>query len=321
VQPIKYGPEHHVAKLDDEHDTWTFENAHPDQPLSLSLRMKPRLADYGDGSNMALLSPGPLNLCTTGAGPLGQPRQASGVQFDLKPSSAPSPAGGASFEVSAANSGTAAAGWGCAEVILDAAKNLTQHRALGTWVEGDGSGAYLHFVLEDSGRWSVRDYYVRLDFRGWRYIEIPEWAKGEVYDFAFPYSNYWSIRGINFGAIARIYVFLTNLPPGASAKARFGRLEALRESPLPVSNPGLSINGASITFPVTLEADWYLEYAAGGPVRVFDANGHTKSTAPADQAAPILRKGSNQIRFFCDQGEGRGETVNVTFITRGEPLE
>ena len=103
-------------------------------------------------------------------------------------------------------------------MILDTPKNLTQHRALGAWVEGDGSGAYLHFVLEDSGRWSVRDYYVRLDFTGWRYVRIPEWAKGEVYDFAFPYSNYWAIRSINFGAIARVYVFLTGLPPGASAK-------------------------------------------------------------------------------------------------------
>ena len=205
-------------------------------------------------------------------------------------------------------------------MILDQPKDLNQHRAVGTWVEGDGSGAYLHFVLEDSGRWCVRDYYVRLDFTGWRYVRIPEWAKGEVYDFAFPYSNYWSIRGINFGAIARVYVFLTGLPPGAAAKARFSRVEALHENPLAVHNPGLSVNGKSITFPVTLEPDWYLEYEGSSAVRVFDANGFTKATAKPNQPAPTLEKGDNEVKFFCGQGESKGETVRVTLITRGEPL-
>ena len=322
VRPIIYGPEHYVAKLDGEHDHWTFENTHPDQPLRAIIRVKPQLADYGEASNVTLLAPpGPLNLCTTGAGPLGGPRQASGVDFELKPSAAESPAGGTSFEVSAVNKGGAAAGWGCAEIILDEAKDLTQHRALGTWVEGDGSGAYLHFVLEDTGRWSVRDYYVCLDFTGWRYVKMPEWAKGEVYDFAFPYSNYWAIRSINFGAIGRVYVFLTGLPPAAAAKVQFGRLEALGERPLAVRNPGLSVNGESITLPVTLEPDWYVEYQGSDAVRVFEPNGHTKATVKPDQPPPTLRKGTGAVRFFCDQGEGQGETVKVTLITRGEPLE
>lgn len=125
----------------------------------------------------------------------------------------------------------------------------------GPWVEGDRSGAYLHLVLEDAGRWCVRDYYVRLDFQGWKYIEMSRWARGEVYDFAFPYSNYWAIRGIDFYTISRVYVFLTGLEPGTAARARFSRLEALRQTLLPIHNPGLQINGAAITFPITLQPD------------------------------------------------------------------
>jgi len=321
VLPVTYAPEHYVARLDGGGDAWIVENAHPAQPLRALIRMKPRLAEYGDASNVVLLAPGPLSLCTTGAGPLGGPRQASGLEFDLAPSAAKSPAGGASFEVRAANKGAGAAGWGCAEVVLDKAKDLARHRALGTWVEGDGSGAYLHFVLEDSGRWSVRDYYVRLDFTGWRYVRMPECAKGEVFDFAFPYSNYWAIRSIDFGAIGRVYVFVTNLPQGAAAKPRFARLEALCESPLAVRNPGLSVNNESITFPVTLEPDWYLEYQGSGAARVFDPNGHTKTTVRPDRPAPTLRKGRNEVRFFCDRGKNQGESVKVTLVTRGDPLE
>jgi hypothetical protein len=320
VRPVTYGPEHYVDSLQGKQNVWTFANLHPDQPLRATIRMKPRLAEYGAASNVVLLAPGPLNLCTAGAGPLGGPRQSSGVEFDLKPCATEPPAGGTSFEVGALNKGTSAAGWGCAEVILDRAKNLTRHRALGTWVHGDGSGAYLHFVLEDAGRWSVRDYYVRLDFTGWRYVRIPECAKGEVYNFGFPYSNYWAIRSIDYGAIARIYVFLTHLAPRTEVKARFSRLEALHEDPLAVRNPGLSVNKEVITFPVTLERDWYLEYQGSDTVRLFDPNGYTKSTARLDQPPPMLRKGNNEVRFFCDRGKDRGETVNVMLITRGEPL-
>ncbi len=319
VRPVTYSPEHYVARLGGGDDVWMVENAHPAQPLRATIRMKPRLAEYGDAANVVLLAPGPLNLCTTGAGPMGGPRQASGLEFNLAPSAAKSPAGSASFEVRAASKG-GPAGWGCAEVVLDKAKDLSRHRALGTWVEGDGSGAYLHFVLEDSGRWSVRDYYVRLDFTGWRYVRMPECAKGEVFDFAFPYSNYWAIRGIDYGAIARVYVFVTNLPAGAAAKTRFGRLEALCESPLAVRNPGLAVNQEPITFPVTLEPDWYLEYQGSGDVRVFDPNGHTKLTVRPDRPPPTLRKGRNEAKFFCDRGKSQGQSVNVTLITRGEPL-
>jgi hypothetical protein len=161
----------------------------------------------------------------------------------------------------------------------------------------------------------VRDYYVHLDFKGRRYIEIPESAKGEVYGFAFPYSNYWAIRNINYRAIARLYVFLSGLQPGQTAQARFSRLEALKETPLPLENPTLGINGESITFPARLETDWYLEFNGTGKARVFDANGFTKAEVAPTGGIPALRQGRNRIALV-----GRGAPAKVTISTRGEPL-
>ena len=149
---------------------------------------------------------------------------------------------------------------------------------------------------------------------------MPEWAKGEVYDFAYPYSNYWAIRSINFGAISRIYVFLTGLPAGTSAQARFSRLEALQETAYALRHPSLTVNGASITFPTTLEPDWYLEYQGAGPAQVFDPNGFTQAEIEPEGPVPTLRRGDNQVTFSCDQGPDLGETVQATLITRGEPL-
>ena len=320
VLPIIYGPEHYVAKVDESENVWTFHNPYPDQPLSVFIDAKPHLTEYGDTSNTILLEPGPLNLYTEGSGPLGRPnRQTDGLEYEIGVSPESSPAGEKAFEVTAVNNGSNV-GWGCVEIILDTPQNLTQHRALGTWVEGDGSGTYLHFVLEDAGRWCVRDFYVHLDFTGWKYINIPEPARGEVYDFAYPYNNYWAIRQINFGAIARIYVFLSDVPAGAAAKARFSRLEALQETPQPIHHPELIVNGELIVFPVVLPPNGYLEYEGSGPIRVFDANGFTVTEADPEGTVPTLRKGDNRVMFRCDSSQDAGETVKVTPVVRGEPV-
>ena len=125
---------------------------------------------------------------------------------------------------------------------------------------------------------------------------------------------------MNYETVDRVYVFITNLPPGATATARFGRLEGLKETPGTLHNPGLTVMGKSITFPVRLEPDWYLEYDGDGPVRVFDPNGFIKAQVQPQGTAPTIRKGSSQVTFFCDRGQDRGETAKVTLITRGKSL-
>ena len=308
ILPVHYSPETYAASAGE----FTFDNPHPEQPLRVTVEAMPALARFGDAANVVLVDPSrPLNLNTTGAGPLGEKsRQTEGLNFELKPA-------GGDFAISAVNRGQNPSGWGCAEIILDGGpKDLSRSRALGAWVQADGSGALLHFVLEDSGRWNVRDYYVRLDFKGRHYIEIPESAKGEVYDFAFPYSNYWAIRDINFRAIARLYVFLTGVPPGRTAEARFSRLEALRETPLPIENPQLSVNGKPLTFPVRIEADGYLEFGGDGKARVFDPNGFAKAEAAPAGSIPTLSRGANRIAFLR-----RSAPAKITVSARGEPLK
>jgi hypothetical protein len=306
VVPVTYSPEKYVVGQ----DRWAFENPYAEQPLRLTMDAMPSLARFGDQANLVLLEPEkPLNLTTAGSGPAGGPsRHTDGLSFELK-------AGAGMFEASAVNKGSNPAGWGCSEIVMSGPTNLMQNRALGAWVEGDGSGAYLHFVVADAGRLTVRDYYVHLDFKGRRYIEMREPAKGEVYDFKFPFSSYWAIRNIDFGTISRVYVFLTGIPPGVSVGARFSRVEALRESLLQVENARLTINGATVTFPVRIETGWYLEYG-GGKARLLDSNGFVQKTVTPVGMAPTLRQGSNQIGFDCP---GCGP-VKVGLITQGEPL-
>ena len=157
ILPIIYGPEHYVAKVDGSENAWTFNNPYPDQPLSVFIDAKPHLTEYGDSANTILLEPGPLNLYTEGSGPLGRPdRQTDGLEYEIEVSSEGSPTGKKTFEVTTANNGSNAVGWGCVEIILDTPQNLTQHRALGTWVEGDGSGGTVPTLRRGDNRVTFR---------------------------------------------------------------------------------------------------------------------------------------------------------------------
>ena len=319
LRPVTYAPGRYVAAVDGAQNVWSFHSDHPAQPLQVQIEPMPELAAYGAAENIVLIQPGPLKLAQTGAGPMWGPRAAPGMELTLQNKGEQSPGGGESFQVSAVNKGQNPLGWACAEVVLDNRKDLSGHRALGAWVKGDGSGAYLHFAIE-SGRRSARDYYTHLDFTGWKYVRMHRSAGGEIYDFKFPLSNYWALGIMGFAEVDRVYVFITNLPPGATAAAGFGRLEALRETPRPVHNPGLTVRGKSIVFPVSLEPGWYLEYAGGGPVRVFDPNGFVQAEAQPQGVAPTIGNGNNEVTFFCDRGEDRGQTAQVTLITQGKPL-
>ena len=320
VRPITYSPEKYVGLVDGKQNVWNFSNTHPTQAMRVNIQPMPQLAEYGDPQNVTVLKPGPLNLRTTGRGPMWGERQSPGFQLELGASDEDSPSGGKSFSVSAANQGTKAAGWGCAEILFDHPMDLRQHRGLGTWVKGDGSGAVLHFTFERSA-WQARDYYVRLDFNGWKYVQMPVHAGEEIYEFQFPYSFFTALAGFNYEGIPRMYVFITNLGPGSTAQVSFGRLEALQETPRTLHRPGLTVRDKSITFPVRLEPGWYLEFQGKGTVRVFDPNGHTMSEVQPEGMIPILEPGDNQVTFFCDPDPDYGQAAKATLITLGKPLQ
>jgi hypothetical protein len=112
-------------------------------------------------------------------------------------------------------------------------------------------------------------------------------------------------------AIGRVYVFISGLPANAAVTARFGRLDALQETPRPIQNPTLTVNGQQCTFPVTVAPAGYLEFHGTGTARVFDANGFTKADVPPGGEVPVLQKGPQYDSFWPrPQHLSRGERPN-----------
>ncbi|MFA6471814.1 MAG: hypothetical protein WCU00_07220, partial [Candidatus Latescibacterota bacterium] len=99
------------------------------------------------------------------------------------------------------------------------------------------------------------------------------------------------------------------------------RLEALKETPMPLTNPSLTINGKTITFATTLAADCYLEYNGAGSAKVFDPNGFPGGEVTIKESVPEVKAGENKIKFLCDTNARYGQTARITLISRGESIK
>jgi len=321
TRQIKYEPEKYIDRIDGVRNSWTFENLFKAQPLQVTIKSMPTLASYGDPENEVLIKPGKLNIETSVNGPMGGPRNSSGTQFNLSLSDEQVKTGDQSFKATAANNSGAPFGWGCAEIIMDQLHDISRNRAIGTWIYGDSSGAVLHFVCEDDSRWVVRDWWIKLDFKGWKYVVVPEPAKGEIYDFHYPYNMYFSIRHINYTRMARVYVFLSEIAPKQNVTCYFTQLEALQEKSGTIKNPKITIGSQTIIFPIMLENEEYLEYKGSNRFRAFNASGFTIAEKEIQGAVPTLNFGSNTITFNCDYSEPDNQAANISIITLGEPFK
>ena len=114
-------------------------------------------------------------------------------------------------------------------------------------------------------------------------------------------------------------MFITHLAPGKKANCLFTRLETLKETPLPLKNPAISINGKTVTLPVTLEPDAYLEFMGDSIVKAFDANGFDAGKADVPETISV-KSGQNKIKFLCDTDERYCQSARITIVTRGKPL-
>lgn len=71
-------------------------------------------------------------------------------------------------------------GWTCWYKTFPSPLDISGHAGIGAWIRGDGKGQALKIQLTDGKHW--RDYYVPIDFTGWKYVELPR-PEGEPIDY------------------------------------------------------------------------------------------------------------------------------------------
>jgi hypothetical protein len=125
-------------------------------------------------------------------------------------------------------------GWATFGRRFDPPLAFGPYAVIGLWVKGDGQGQLLKVQLRDAkGGW--QDHYVRIDFTGWRFVELPR-PSPEPLDYSqITYLNFY------FNAIPARQTVSVVLD-GVKVLGQATRLE----------NPRLKLGDEEVIFPVTM---------------------------------------------------------------------
>jgi hypothetical protein len=144
-------------------------------------------------------------------------------------------------------------GIGCATFAFSARLNLTSHRPLGLLVHGDASNALMDLQLQDA-RGLIHDFFVRIDFAGWRTIRLDSYETSGLFEHLFPRTAFPDdLRGFETGDVVALNVYLTN---ATRADVLVRSIECLQEDVLasPTRDARVTVDGATIHVPDGLNA-------------------------------------------------------------------
>jgi hypothetical protein len=172
-------------------------------PRSFSVRVRAgtAVALLGDPANLVLVSEATTDHLVSGCpanfafspGQIPVPIPAGNLAIKLVPSPPPSATSAAAVPAKSMRFSFTAptmAGMGCARFTFNTgALNLTAHRPLGVLVHGDSSGALVNLQLEEP-RGLIQSHFMRLDFAGWRTIELDQYETKGLFETRFPRTTF-----------------------------------------------------------------------------------------------------------------------------------
>jgi len=193
--------------------------------------------------------------------------------------------------------------WGC---CLD----LSTHRGVGMTVTGDGSGATLLFQI------SGRDYVVPVDFKGRRYVEIPNgevaWASGDWgWRMATKQADYAKVSWMRIG--------LGRIPPATETSILVEGLTALAEIPTRLENPTVQTGQGSLTVKGIIKSGEYLQYDGGKTATVCDENWNRLRELPVETRDYTMPAGWAPVSITTTQTNPL-PWLEVQFMTEGEAM-
>nr|MBC8481732.1 hypothetical protein [Planctomycetota bacterium] len=193
--------------------------------------------------------------------------------------------------------------------------DLSKHRGIGMYVTGDNSGAVLVIRAGDRGR----DYVLKIDFSGKKYIEIPN---GE----AFWAGSVWG--GPHRSGVAKddyqpgqFHIGLGYIPGNTQVTIKVEGIKALREHDGEVVNPKVILDGGngSITIKGTLGSSQWLDYRGGNTAVKYDENWNR--IAELAVVKNNYEAGKGYHKFNVTAQNSPGDTwVFTRFLTEGEPI-
>ncbi|MBQ3387793.1 MAG: hypothetical protein IJG60_01105 [Thermoguttaceae bacterium] len=300
---------HKVTDPADPSAEWPVENGFGTQPLSVRVAALYTPAAYDDPAAAVRFDPkGVPAECEGNTGVTGT--------IELDAGTVPA-TGEAAFAFSARNSGEVPsdAAWVHTETcLMPAESDPSKLRATGMWVCGDGQGEVLNLQI------GLYSQLVKIDFTGWKYIELLEADSSALSRYVWPamgYTVYTHYR--ETGDLSSCRLWYNNIPAGKTVRCLIGPVRALPYAEYELKNPVVTVNGHSVTLPVTLESGTYAELRNGKCVKYDKYWTPLAETAP-EGAVPTLAKGMNRIRVSAGVPVPTSARMEVTVIGEGETL-
>jgi concanavalin A-like lectin/glucanase superfamily protein len=312
--------QHKVTGLDDGTSTWTAANKYEAQPLRLRIQALYSAYPYDDEKSQVLAAFTDSDEFT----PAGT---ASRVSLATQLGDQPRQLGEACQTFTATNESDSPVGaWARATKKFDPVADLTPYDAIGFWVRGDGSGALLNLQFTNLPEYfrTLDDHHVRLDFEGWRYVELllRERDAAGYHDYKWPYGAHCVLHRSSLvrHAVSQMTVYLNNLPPGEEVRCTLGPIKALRTRKVVLHNPAVEIGGKRLIFPVDLESGMTIEFESMDDCRLYDERGNLLQRLQPEGDVPTLTPDENRVRLDFDGPDGFQSRAEVTVITGGTPL-
>lgn len=327
--PVRYVKSELIRADVPETTSWQLTNSFNEQPLRVRIEALPALATYGATNNVVVADFAHLQFSPTG-------NIAAATSFQLTGGTHPPAGAVARFACMGPSTNSRAplmpgydevawVAWAQASATLPTPLNLNGHRALGLWICGDGSGAVLDVRLEYQPR-SFLHFAQAINFTGWKYCELGEPESDHLMDY-FGYAKS-SLHDLALNRFTTVTLMILNPPRGKNLELLLGRIEALTEIGGHLVNPRLTVAGAPLVLPVTLEPEQYLETGDlwdgrdPGLCRVFDPNGQELRRLTLKAAPPAVPAGRSEIQFSTPGQASARAKVTVILLgssASGEP--
>lgn len=207
--------------------------------------------------------------------------------------------------------------WNERELPLVAGKYPTDwssHRPVGMFIEGNGKNEVLVLKFRAG---MERDYVVPVDFTGRRYVEIPH---GEAAYARTKWGwRYSASKGANYASISNLSLGFGYLPAGSEASLKISGLKALKEIPVPLTDPTVVTSHGSLSVQGQIPNEHYLEYLGGASAIVYDTNWNRIGELPVRMESFTVPAGGSPITIKTGQ-TGPLPWLEVQFLTQGEPI-
>ena len=158
-----------------------------------------------------------------------------------------------------------------------------QFEGIGFWLRGDANGGQFKLQLRDKA--GAVDYYIKNDFRGWRYQQLARPAKDSI--------DYTNVR--------RLLFYYNQLPAKTTVSCAIDDVKALPAlDDRALRNPYIELARKRLAVDAALTEGQFLIVWPNESAKTYGPPLQAPRSCPMPADSAILPQGKHKVRFGCD---------------------